>query len=150
LIPTIVLVQSQAQVGSQVQPRYILPLLILLAQVALFRREPSRGELSALQLRLVVAALSVTAAISLHFNMRRYVTGSDVAGWNLDNGREWWWAIPATPMTVWVLGSLAFAAALFLATRNLVRTNESVSVGAPRSTAPAPAPAAGVVEPSNR
>ena len=149
VIPTIVLVQSQAQVGSQVQPRYILPLLILLAQVALFRVEPSRGELSAVQLRLVVAALSVTAAISLHFNMRRYITGSEVLGWNLDKAREWWWAIPAPPMVVWVLGSLAFGAALFLGTRGLVRPDERTLAGTSPSAGAVTAPSP-IAEPATR
>ncbi|SFD95166.1 Predicted membrane protein [Blastococcus tunisiensis] len=118
LIPTYVLVQSSALVGSQVQPRYLLPLLILLAQVALFRTGDERPEFSRAQLWSLAAALSATAAISLHFNMRRYITGTDVFGANLDAGIEWWWAIPVSPMVVWALGSVSFAAALVLWVRS--------------------------------
>jgi hypothetical protein len=114
VLPTVVLVQSAAVVGQEVQPRYLLPLMVLLAQVALYRVEPRRMDLSRSQLMAVAAALTATSAISLHFNIRRYVTGTDVFAFDLDAGHQWWWALPVSPMTMWWLGSVAFGAALFL------------------------------------
>jgi hypothetical protein len=59
----------------------------------------------------------IANAIALHVNMRRYLTGVDMGGWNLDNSAEWWWQIPVTPATVWVVGSVAFAFAVHLLLR---------------------------------
>ncbi|TFC19206.1 DUF2142 domain-containing protein [Cryobacterium algoritolerans] len=112
LIPTYVLVQSKALVGVQVQPRYILPLMILLAGVALVQSNRGTLELRRGQTITIVGALTVANSVALHFNIRRYVTGTDFASLNLDAGVEWWWAIPLSPMTVWALGTLFFAAAL--------------------------------------
>jgi Predicted membrane protein (DUF2142) len=127
LLPTWVLFQSEALVGTEVQPRYLLPLLILLAQVALFRIEPRSTDMSRSQLTSVAAALTVTNAIALHFDIRRYVTGTDVFAFDLDAGREWWWAVPLSPMALWIVGSAAFGATLFLSARTLAPRDETVA-----------------------
>jgi hypothetical protein len=128
-LPTLVLVQSSARVGSEVQPRYLLPLLVLLAQVALFRTRPERTEMSRAQLLCVAVTLSVTNAIALHVNLRRYVTGTDIFGPNLDAGREWWWAFAVSPVGVWLLGAFAFGVALVLCVRALPTHEADVVVG---------------------
>jgi hypothetical protein len=40
--------------------------------------------------------------------MRRYITGIDVIGWNLNKNAEWWWTVGPSPMTIWMLGTIAF------------------------------------------
>jgi hypothetical protein len=46
-------------------------------------------------------------------NIRRYVTGDDRQGLDLNAGAEWWWqGFPVGPVWVWVVGSLAFAGLL--------------------------------------
>jgi hypothetical protein len=40
--------------------------------------------------------------------MRRYITGVDVIGWNLNKNAEWWWTVGPSPMTIWMLGTIAF------------------------------------------
>ncbi|WP_323508369.1 DUF2142 domain-containing protein [Cryobacterium sp. 10I1] len=115
-IPTYVLVRSHAYVGEQFQPRYILPLMILLAGLALFNSNGRVLKLARFQTILVVVALSLANSVALHFNIRRYVTGADAIGWNLNAGVEWWWAGALSPMAVWAIGSVTFAgvvAALF-------------------------------------
>ena len=111
-IPTILLVQSGSTVGVNVQPRYILPMIVMLAGIALFQTADSRIQITATQKWVVVAALSLTNAIALHTNIRRYVTGVDGPAVDLDSGVEWWWNIPFSPMFVWIAGSLAFAGVL--------------------------------------
>jgi hypothetical protein len=61
--------------------------------------------------RVVVAAAGLANAFALHAHIRRYVTGSDVVGWNLNRDAEWWWPSGPAPMTTWLLGSAAFALA---------------------------------------
>lgn len=112
LFPVAILMQTQAAVGSYVQPRYLLPLVVMFAGIALLRS--SRGErMPGMQRVMLVTALGLANTIALHTNLRRYVTGNDVGGWNLDVAAEWWW-LPISPMTVWVVGSLAFVGALIL------------------------------------
>ena len=51
--------------------------------------------------------------MALQVNIRRYVTGDDLQGLNLDAGAEWWWTgFPVGPTGVWVVGALAFAGLL--------------------------------------
>jgi hypothetical protein len=56
--------------------------------------------------------LTTANSIALHTNIRRYVTGVRVEGFDLDSQREWWWGfLPdlITPNVVWAVGTLAFA-----------------------------------------
>jgi len=112
LIPTYTLVQSGVTVGTVVQPRYILPLVIMLGGIALMPLGGPGFRLSRTQLALLVSTLSVANAAALHFNMRRYITGTGVTGWNLNSAAQWWWNIPVSPMMIWAAGSLSFAAFL--------------------------------------
>jgi hypothetical protein len=113
--PLYLVTRSHLPIGEGVQPRYIVPLMVMLTGMALVTTRsrtyvPARG-----QLVLVTSALGTANALALHTNIRRYVTGTDVVSFNLDRGREWWWNLPLTPMTVWAAGSLAFVAATWLA-----------------------------------
>jgi drug/metabolite transporter (DMT)-like permease len=99
-------------VGSGVQPRYIYPLIIILGGVALAGF--ARSDLGLGRLQLVIVGLGLTAAnsVALHTNLRRYITGMDSQSFNLNANIEWWWNSPISPMVVWAIGSVAFAAAL--------------------------------------
>ena len=108
LLPMVLLFRSNAPVGGSVQPRYLLPLIALLAVVALWRSAPGR-RLSRGQLALVVLTLALANSFAMHNNIRRYVTGDDVTGFNLNALPEWWWDSPVSPMLVWFVGSAAFA-----------------------------------------
>lgn len=111
-VPLYILVRQGILVGTGVQPRYIYPLLIMLGAVALVRVAGPGLGLNRLQLVIVGAGLSVANSLALHINLRRYITGTDHPGMNLDRDIEWWWNSAVSPMTVWILGSLAFAVAL--------------------------------------
>ena len=111
-VPMYLLYKSDALVGQQVQPRYILPLIILLTGIVLLRVTDRPWRVTSPQVWLVVAALTVANSVALHTNLRRYVTGSDEGGGNLDFNAEWWWNLPVSPMGVWAIGSIAFAATL--------------------------------------
>lgn len=121
LLPTYVLVQSRSTVGQLVQPRYILPLLVMGAGVALFVVGSRAEALTRVQSLLVGGGLTVANAVALHTNMRRYITGADVNDWNLNRNIEWWWQLPLSPMAVWAIGSFAFAAAAYVLLREMRR-----------------------------
>lgn len=114
-IPLYILLQSGLEVGQQVQPRYLLPLIGLLAATALHRTSSDSGmNLSQAQVYIVGFGIFVANAIALHLNLRRYVTGMDIMGVNLDEGIEWWWdGMPLSPNSVWLIATLASMSLLF-------------------------------------
>jgi hypothetical protein len=117
LFPTYILVRTGAIVGAFVQPRYVMPLLIVLVGVLLIGIA-ERARLSLPQRVLIVAGLALANGLTLWINLRRYVTGLDFPSLDLDNGREWWWTnLAFTPMTVLIVGTLAFTAFLVLVER---------------------------------
>lgn len=112
--PLFLVTRSHLLIGQGVQPRYLVPIVVMLTGMTLLVTKagsyvPSRG-----QIALVTVALGAANSFALHTAIRRYVTGLDVVSIDLDAGREWWWNLPITPMAVWMAGSLAFAAVVWL------------------------------------
>ena len=107
-LPLFILQRGGDVVGSQVQARYLLPLIVLLAGLAMLTSRDRPITLSLAQRVAIIAALSSAHFAALHLNLRRYVTGIDASGPNLDAGIEWWWPGPIGPTAVWLLGSLAY------------------------------------------
>ncbi|MEX1078644.1 MAG: DUF2142 domain-containing protein [Homoserinimonas sp.] len=116
LLPVYVLQQGGDTLGEAVQPRYILPLLVLFVGLVLLGRAGQMLRFSRPQLALVSGALILVNFIALHFNMRRYLTGIGVQGGNLDAGYEWWWDLAISPASVWIIGSIAYAALVIVLT----------------------------------
>jgi hypothetical protein len=113
-IPLYILTVSGLSVGQQVQPRYLLPLIALLGAAVVFRESTSSGlELTRGQAWIIGTGLFIANTIAIHLNARRYITGMDQQGVNLDKNIEWWWAdFPLSPNLVTWSASIAFA--LFL------------------------------------
>jgi hypothetical protein len=112
--PLYILTVNRLEVGQDVQPRYLLPLIGLLASVALFRTSSKQSlEMSRAQVWIIGFGLVIANALALNTNTRRYISGLDVKSFNLDNTVEWWWSdFPVSPQFVWIVGALSFA--LFL------------------------------------
>ncbi|QGQ18886.1 DUF2142 domain-containing protein [Cellulomonas sp. JZ18] len=121
VVPTYMQYLSGYPVGAAIQPRYVLPIIVVLAVVALSRTQGPAVRWSGGQWALVVLALGVAHAVALHTNVRRYVTGADVVDPDLDAGAEWWWpGLPLGPTALWVVASAAFVVAVGLLTLSLV------------------------------
>lgn len=135
-IPVFTLTRGGDPVGLEVQPRYLLPLIIMLAGFALLA--VGRWVVSLpLALRVTVAlASAATQSLALYVNIRRYVTGDDVASISLDAGLEWWWNGVPSPMVVWAIGSLAWAGlvALLLWRSSVLAASRPESDEAPQPT----------------
>ncbi|EPR76617.1 hypothetical protein ADILRU_1102 [Leifsonia rubra CMS 76R] len=119
VLPTYVLTQGGDKVGEQVQPRYILPLVVLMGGLLVIQAGRKRFQLGRVQTLGVVIALSAANLVALHMNMRRYITGNDVPGWNLNAGAEWFWSGAPAPMVVWAVGSAAFAGLVIILAREM-------------------------------
>jgi len=122
LVPTYILFRSNAYVGTEVQPRYILPLLILLTGIVLLQSRQRELRITRLQALVIVFALTAANSIAMHTNIRRYVTGLDQGSGNLDAAIEWWWSIPVSPMALWVIGSAAFGLLMLALARVWLKT----------------------------
>ncbi|HWH25497.1 MAG TPA: DUF2142 domain-containing protein [Pseudolysinimonas sp.] len=112
MVPLYILVKDHVMVGQAVQPRYIYPLMIMLVGIALLGFDRVDIGLGKGQMAVVAILVIIANSVALHTNIRRYVTGIDVSGPNLDSRAEWWWSIPISPMGTWALGSVAFAVAV--------------------------------------
>lgn len=123
LLPAYLLVQSETFIGRLVQPRYVFPVLVLGAGVALFAVDRRWMGFTKVQLFVVGAFLALANSLALHSNIRRYVTGADVRDWNLNRSIEWWWNMPISPMVVWGIGTLAFAGVVILVMREVFRND---------------------------
>jgi hypothetical protein len=120
LLPAYVLGAGHDPVGQQVQPRYLLPLIVLFAGLAVLRVRDRRPiELGRVQWIALAATLSLGQCLALYFTMRRFINGNAAGGVNLDGAGGWWWGIAIPPMAVFVIGSLAYCATVVLLLREI-------------------------------
>lgn len=118
--PLVVLAKTRAPVGQYVQPRYVLPLFVMVVGILLLDAARSTSRVNRFAAFGSAAVLAAIHAVALHASMRRYVTGVDVGGFDLDSAREWWWDVPLSPNAVWAVASFAFAGAATLLARMAV------------------------------
>lgn len=106
LIPFVILMRSEALIGTEVQPRYILPLLIVAYGYSVYI-----GNNKQINLYLVLVftfTLSISNSFALLAVMNRYIFGRGNGETLLSSSPEWWWNFGFTPLTVWIIGSLSF------------------------------------------
>ncbi len=111
LVPAYLLVQSRVVVGETIQPRYILPLIIIAVGVASLRFDAERAW-RGMPFVLAAGTLAVIDSVALHQLIKRYTTGTDRPSLNPGFAAEWWWPGIPSPAVTWVLGTCMFAAAL--------------------------------------
>jgi hypothetical protein len=117
-LPLYVLQRGLNHVGEQVQPRYLLPLIVVFAGIAFLGLALGERKLSQLQLVVSLMGLAVANSLALYVNTKRYVSGLDNdSGFSLEANVQWWWSIPVGPMAVWVVGSVGFALAIYFGYR---------------------------------
>lgn len=127
LVPSWVITQNGVEVGVLVQPRYVLPLQTLFIGLLIYGAVDPRHALRPIQRWLLVVGLAAANSIALYLTLRRFLTGTDYAGFDLNKNIEWWWqGVPVPPGVFWVLGSAAFAALLVLVTGVLSRNRGEV------------------------
>lgn len=126
VIPLYILMVGKIIVGSGVQPRYIFPLMVMVAGISISSVGKRNVNFTKLQSVVVLVGLVVAQSQALHSNLRRYLTGISGGGTNLDKAPDWWWEIPIGPMWVWALGTISFALAI-LGCLYLLRSENKVN-----------------------
>lgn len=111
LLPLYILTVAGAVVSENVQPRYILPLVVVLGGLLLLTSSDRPLRPGAWHIVPGIVLLAGANLIALYTTLRRYITGFDVEQLSLESGAEWWWVgLPVGPTVVWMLGAVAFAA----------------------------------------
>jgi hypothetical protein len=113
-IPVYTLQAGGQMVGDSVQPRYLLPLIVLLGGLVMLAPAHRPVTIARGPAYLVAAALAGANFVALFINMRRYISGTGGSGPDLDTGAEWWWHGMIAPDLVCAIGALAFGALVFL------------------------------------
>jgi hypothetical protein len=107
---------SLGAIGSA--SRYIMAIyLVSLATFsasAVTSRRLANFKFSKSSLVTIFLTISLGQSLSLHQSIRRYITGTNVSGWNLNKGAQWWWTHGPSPLSIWMIGSVAFSTALFI------------------------------------
>ena len=113
-IPIWTLQRSLLLVGEELIPRYLLPLWVVFIGLLVFQNV---GKQTRSQLISVAILLSIANSVALRQNLLRNTIGIDAYSVvNLDKANEWWWqaSLIPSPMTVWIVGSLAMLIASVL------------------------------------
>ncbi|MDQ1250417.1 MAG: hypothetical protein QG597_4796, partial [Actinomycetota bacterium] len=106
--------------NTGLQSRYFLPILYVVAGLALLPRFDSGPVYpTRLQVGVIVVMLAVANAVALLVNFNRYIFGLPgvVGSPRMLRGQRpgWWWdSAPIGPFGSWLIGSVAFGAALAL------------------------------------
>lgn len=103
-VPLVILQISAAQVGQQVQPRYIFPLITLLL-VTVLNSDIHWDRRTRIPIMVGLIGLAVANASALFINMGRYING---LGSMLSLTPESWWWGNWSPWLVFLLGCVSF------------------------------------------
>ncbi len=124
-IPLYLLQIGGYKAGEEFQPRYLIPMVVVMVGMLVMRSRSAPPVFTdRLPLAAIAIGLGLANSIALHTNIRRYVTGLDVGGLDLNYAREWWWwFMPQffTPNWLWVGGSLAFFGVVWIVVYYLPR-----------------------------
>ena len=119
LIPLLVLQLRQSNATYFLQPRYLIPLLIVFLGVLMVEIKSIKDKKKIII--FVLFSLSLGNSISLFTNLKRYTVGLD-SETTFFSKVDWWWNVPISPGFTWIVGSLAFPIFLYL---TLSRDNKS-------------------------
>lgn len=91
------------------QPRYVLPMLLVVIGIAALR--PLRSGCPRMAMTVVVVVLMTIANATAQLaSLHRYTNGESLPWMRLDMEPNWWWlGAPVGPTSVWVAGSVGFA-----------------------------------------
>jgi hypothetical protein len=130
LIILFILQRNLIYVGDQLQPRYIAPLFLV--SLGILFANTNWLKVEAFQLQFFKSGLVLVMAsansIALWTLLRRYISGLDVGELDLTWQQEWWWNIPISPNQVWLLGTLSFGSAFYIALSILLQSHKTVEV----------------------
>ena len=125
--PLVILQLTHILAGNGVQPRYLLPMLVMFTGVSLLPAVGDRLTVNRAQAVALVLALSVAQSIALYANLWRYVRGVTGSMQWIGDYTWWWGGLVPSPVAVWVIGSCAFAVTSAVLLAGLVPPSRAVA-----------------------
>lgn len=120
-VPLMFLQLSGLVVGELIQPRYLLPLLVVFIATASLGPDVTRGRpWPPLALIAIVAALAISALLALWYTAHRFAAGSDQGLFDLDLVLRWN-GITGIPWVVVIIVTASATIGYFLAAYSLLR-----------------------------
>lgn len=115
--PMYMLWQGNYIVGEAIQARYFMPMLAAVVGIAVVPTGDFRLSLSPAHRVAFTIGLGLSHALAFHTHIRRYTSGLDVGGLDLNTSVEWWFTARtvAQPMTVWAVTSILFTVFVWFA-----------------------------------
>jgi hypothetical protein len=113
------------------QPRYFIPIILVILGLSLYRLPVRVRLLNPLQRWTIVILLSVASAVSFTATMWRYTLTQTYAFSNLSTPPEWWWDSPVQPLHL-VIAAAIVGTVLMVAGTSLASSGaSSAAEGAP-------------------
>ncbi|WP_083940746.1 DUF2142 domain-containing protein [Schaalia vaccimaxillae] len=107
-LPIIMVIRRVFDDLTTYQPRYLLPLLAVLFFFLFVLTDTHKPIFATPQLILFSTCMVIAHSLTLHKVLTRYVHGlSGPQKLNLNHNIQWWWDIPISPMSVWIIASLS-------------------------------------------
>lgn len=109
-LPIYVLQQGLNIVGEQVQPRYLLPLILIFAAIVFYNSRMQEGPFVKKNILnfILIGLISFANSIALLSNINRYVNANGNWKMPLLGKSSWWWSnFPLSPIALWITGSFA-------------------------------------------
>jgi hypothetical protein len=111
LIPLTILQLRGSNAMYFLQPRYLLPLLIVFFGILLI--DFNKSKYFNAVTGIIIVILSIINAISLHTNIKRYTVGLNSEK-SIFQSVDWWWDIPYSPSMNWIVGTVTLPILLSL------------------------------------
>jgi hypothetical protein len=130
LLLIVSLTLSSIPVGDTLQPRYILPMMSLIAGMAIWSsRSNSPFGTEPLARAIVIGVLiSLANAVSLWTNIKRYTVGlRQSQGYTFIGPHAWWWSWGPSPSIVFVIGVISFSLFIFSAFKLILISEKSTA-----------------------
>lgn len=126
VIPLRALMQVGMVVGENFQPRYLMPLFVLLMGIILIRPDGLWFRLSRGQTAVMWVLMVFASTIALHSVISRFAHGLGTIEPDLNNEYMWWSLSEMSPMAVWIVGSCAWAVVISVALLHLRSNQQSL------------------------
>jgi hypothetical protein len=123
LIPLLVLQLRQSNATYFLQPRYLIPMLVVFLGVLTIEIKSIKDR--KIIIYFILLSLTIGNSISLFTNLKRYTVGLD-SEVSFFSKIDWWWSIPFSPGLTWAVGTISFPILIYFALSRDTKSNNLI------------------------
>jgi hypothetical protein len=123
LIPLLVLQLRQSNATYFLQPRYLIPMLVVFLGVLTIEIKSIKDR--KIIINFILLSLTIGNSISLFTNLKRYTVGLD-SEVSFFSKIDWWWSIPFSPGLTWAVGTISFPILIYFALSRDTKSNNLI------------------------